>query len=62
MLISLSNLFYKIELDEKDLKLLTKSFKNNKKFLLAMKVAKKDFDIEIMRTVNACLKYKYLKG
>lgn len=62
LLISLSNLFYKIELDEKDLKLLTKSFKNNKKFLLAMKVAKKDFDIEIMRTVNACLKYKYLKG
>lgn len=58
LLISLSNLFYKIELDEKDLKLLTKSFKNNKKFLSAVQMDKKDFDSEIMRTVNACLKYK----
>lgn len=62
LLISLSNLFYKIELDEKDLKLLTKSFKKNKEFLSAMQVNKKDFDIEIMHTVNACLKYKYSKS
>lgn len=58
LLVSLSNLFYKIELDEKDLKLLTKSFKKNKKFLSAVQMDKKDFDIEIMHTVNACLKYK----
>lgn len=59
LLISLSNLFYKVELDEKDLKLLTKSFRKNKDFLTAMKVNKKDLDITVMHSVDACLKYKY---
>lgn len=59
LLITLSNLFYDIELDDKDLNVLTKSFKKNKEFLSAMKVDKKDFDISIIYSANACLKYKY---
>lgn len=58
LLVTLSNLFYNIELDEKDRKLLTKSFKKNKKFLEAMGIGKKEFDVAILCLTDKCLKYK----
>lgn len=59
LLITLSNLFYKIDIDEMDQKLLTRSFKKNKEFLSSMKMDKKDFDVTIMYSMEKCLKYKY---
>ncbi|NLK71437.1 MAG: hypothetical protein GX285_00265, partial [Clostridiales bacterium] len=59
LIISLSNLLYKIDLDEKDKKLLMKSIKKNKEFLSAMKISKEDLDISIINTVCSCLAFKY---
>lgn len=59
ILITLSNLFYKIELDEKDQKLLVKSFKKNKEFISAMEIDKKEIDIELLKSTDRCLIYKY---
>lgn len=51
LIIFLSNLLYKIDLDDKGKKLLLKSFKKNKEFLSSMKVSKKEFDISIFDIV-----------
>ena len=59
LIISLSNLLYKIELSDKDKKLLLKAFRKNKKLLLSLAMKKKDFTIEIMDTVEDALAYKY---
>ena len=59
LIIFLSNLLYKIDLDEKDKKLLWKSFKGNKKFLSSIEISKKDFDFSIINTVNDALEHKY---
>ena len=48
LIIAFSNLFYSIKVDEKDQKLLHKSFKKNKKFLQAVNVEKKYFDFSII--------------
>lgn len=50
-----ANLFYEISLDKKEKKILTKSLKENKNFLHAVK---KDFDEEIIKSVEKCLQYK----
>ena len=55
LLITLANLFYEISLDKKEKKILTKSLKENENFLSAVK---KDFNEEIMRSVEKCLQYK----
>ena len=55
LLITLANLFYEISLDKKEKKILTKSLKENKNFLHAVK---KDFDEEIIKSVEKCLQYK----
>lgn len=55
LLITLANLFYEISLDKKEKKILTKSLKENKNFLHA---EKKDFDEEIIKSVEKCLQYK----
>lgn len=55
LLITLANLFYEISLDKKEKKILTKSLKENKNFL---HVVKKDFDEEIIKSVEKCLQYK----
>lgn len=62
LLITLANLFHSIELDEKDRKLLIKSFKKNKKFLEAMGVSKKEIDVTIFRTVEECLTHQRAKS
>lgn len=61
VIISLCNLLYKVNIDQKDRKLLTKSIKKNKDFLQVMKIEKKDFDENIMEVVALCLKDKYSK-
>lgn len=59
LIVSLSNLLYKINLDEKDKTLLWKSFKGNKKFLSSIEMSKKDFEFSIIETVTDALKHKY---
>lgn len=59
LIVSLSNLLYKINLDEKDKTLLWKSFKGNKKFLSSIEMSKKDFEFSIIETITDALKHKY---
>ena len=58
-IVSLANLLYKIDLDDKDKKLLWKSFRKNKKMLKSMDISKKEFDMDIMNAILEALKYKY---
>ena len=59
VIISLSNLLYKIELDERDKILLCKSIRKNRKMLQTMKISKKEFDINMMNLILEVLQYKY---
>ncbi len=59
LIISFANLLYKIDLDDKDKKLLYKTFKKNKKMLKALDVRKKDFSIEMIDAVEEALSYCY---
>ncbi len=61
VIISLCNLLYKIDIDEKGKKLLRKSFKRNKKMLKELDISKKEFKKEksIMDEVECALNYKY---
>lgn len=59
MIISFANQLYKIDLDDKDKKLLYKAFKKNKKLLKTMDIKKKDFSIEIIDAVEEALSYCY---
>jgi hypothetical protein len=61
LIVSLANLLYKIDMDDKDKKLLWKSFKGNKKFLSSIEMSKADFGFSIIETVCDALmvKYKY---
>ncbi|MBP5197390.1 MAG: hypothetical protein J6035_08330 [Bacteroidaceae bacterium] len=54
-----ANLLYKIETDEKDRKLLAKSFKGNKQFREQMKFEKKDIDLGLFNLVDRALKFSY---
>jgi len=59
LIISLANLLYKIDMDDKDKHLLWKSFQGNKKFLALMEMAKKEFEFSIIETVSDALQCKY---
>lgn len=59
LIVSLSNLLFKINIDEKDKILLWKSFKGNKKFLSSIEMSKWDFEFSIIETVTNVLKHKY---
>ena len=59
VVVSLANLLYKINLDDKDKTLLYKSLKKNKQFLASTGTEKKNFNVEIFDTVSAALEYKY---
>ncbi len=59
LIISLSNLLYKVSLDKKDKKPLWKTFKKNKEFLSSMEISKKDFELQILEIVIDVLEYKY---
>ena len=54
-----ANLLYKIKTDEKDRKLLAKSFKGNKQFREQMKLEKKDIDFELFNFVDRVLEFSY---
>ena len=57
MIISLCNLLYKIELDDKDKKLLLNVFRNNKEMLKSKSMKKKEFTMEIIDAVEEALSY-----
>lgn len=50
-IIFLANLLYKIELDDRDKKLLWKSLRKNKELLKSMGISKKEFSIETMNVI-----------
>ena len=62
LIISLANLLYKIELNDRDKKLLWKSMRENKEMLKSMDITKQDFDISILDAVCEALEYKYSNG
>lgn len=59
LIISLANFLYKIDLNDRDKKLLWKSLRKNKKLLEAMEVSKKEFSIELVDAVIEALNCKY---
>ncbi len=59
LIISLSNLLYKIDLDETDKKLLFKNFRRNKKMLSSMGIKKKEFTASIIDVAMEALSYSY---
>lgn len=59
MVTSLANLLYKIKLDDKDKKILAKSFKKNKEFLSSIGMSKKEFDVYDISLVEKALTHKY---
>ena len=59
MVISMTNLLYKITLDDKDKKLLAKSLRKNKEFLKSVQMTKKEFDVEDFTMIERALNYRY---
>ena len=59
MVISLSNLLYKIELNDKDKKLLYKSLKKNKEFMESINMTKKEFDVDDLSMIERALNHRY---
>lgn len=60
--VSLANLLYKIELDDREKKLLWKSLRKNKKMLKSMDISKKEFDMDLMNGILDALRYKYIQN
>lgn len=56
LILTLSNILFGIELDDKERELLWKSFRGNKDFLASMNVTKGEFSLEIMNTTVSLLK------
>ena len=54
-----ANLLYKIDTDESDRKLLSKSFRSNKEFLKKMKMQKEDIDLNLFDIINKALHFSY---
>ena len=61
-IVSLANLLYKIELDDREKKLLWKSLRKNKKTLKSMDISKKEFDMDLMNGILDALRYKYIQN
>lgn len=57
--ISMSNLLFKIELDDKDKKVLANSLRKNKDFLTSVQMTKKEFGVDDINMVQSALEYKY---
>lgn len=57
LIVSLANFLYKIDLNDRDKKLLWKSLRKNKKMLKSINVSQKEFGIEIIDAVLETLKY-----
>lgn len=61
LIISLANFLYKIDLNDRDKKLLWKALRRNKKMLKSMDISKKEFDMNIFDAIYEVLEYKYGK-
>lgn len=59
LIIFLSNLLYKIKLDDKDKKLLWRSFRGDKSLLSSLGISKNEFEFSVFETVSDALEYKY---
>ena len=59
LIVSLANFLYKIELNDRDKRLLWKALRRNKKMLKSMNKKKKEFDMSIFEAVYEALNYKY---
>lgn len=59
MVISMANLLYKVKLDDKDKKLLAKSLKKNKEFLVSVQMTKKEFDVDDISMIERALNLRY---
>lgn len=59
MVIFMANLFYKIELDDKDKKILVKSLRKNKEFLSSVKMSPKEFSVDDIIMIERALNYRY---
>ncbi len=55
LIVYMANLLYKIDTEESDRKLLSKSFRRNKEFREKMKLEKSDLDLELFNIVNIVL-------
>lgn len=62
MVISMANLLYKIDLDDKDKKLLAKSLRKNEEFLLSVSMTKKEFDVMDITMLERALQHRYRFG
>lgn len=59
MVISMANLLYKVQLDDKDRKILAKSLQKNKEFLASVQMNKKEFDEHDINMTVRILELKY---
>ncbi|MCQ4637372.1 hypothetical protein NE619_11615 [Anaerovorax odorimutans] len=59
LITSLANFLYKIDLNDRDKKLVWKSLRKNKNMLKSMNVSKKEFGINVIDAVFEALNYKY---
>lgn len=59
MIISMANLLFKIDLDDKDKKLLAKSLRKNKDFLKSIQMTKKEFSVEDIDIIERVLTCRY---
>ena len=59
LIVSLANFLYKIDLNDRDKKLLWKALRRNKKMLKSMDISKKEFDLSVFDAVYEALNYKY---
>lgn len=61
VIVYLANLLYKIKVDDKDLELIGKSMKANKEFLKALKINKKEFDVDYLRIARDAVSFKFVQ-
>lgn len=59
MVISLSNWLYKIELNDKDKKVLSKWLKKNKGFMESINMTTKEFDVDDLSMIERALNHRY---
>ncbi|MEG0404324.1 MAG: hypothetical protein RR571_08065 [Anaerorhabdus sp.] len=59
IVILMANLLYKIKLDDKDRKLLTKALKKDKEFLSSVEMTKNEFDAYDIAMIERALNHKY---
>lgn len=59
LIVFLANFLYKIDLNDRDKKLLWKSLRKNKKLLKSINITKKEFNIKVFDIVLEALDYRY---